>query len=232
MSSTTAVTSRLGDPQLDAAAGERGVDRVVVAVDPENGCCGTRTTWRRSRSGIRAGSGRIRSRLLGEPLGRDRPDRAVHPLVGLLAPACRTGLGSRGGSRTRRPGSKFERINRCERSSRPFACGSPGLQDHPPNLELAAEPGERIGRTATARRSRPRYPRPASPATPQAAQACGRDPTGCPAPPCEKISVPANDPRPAQLARSRPSRDATGRDRPGSCSRGSHRSHCTNSPGR
>src|SRR4051794_38060785 len=37
---------------LDPSAGEHGVDRVVVAIDRTNGCCGTRATNRRSLSGI------------------------------------------------------------------------------------------------------------------------------------------------------------------------------------
>ena len=86
MSSTTAVICGLGDADLDATTGERRVDRVVVAINPDErlrrhpdhlAAVDVRhPRWQRSHPSL----------LLDEPLGRDRANRPMHPPVGLLGP--------------------------------------------------------------------------------------------------------------------------------------------------
>ena len=82
-------------------------------------------------------------------------------------------------------------MNRCERSSTPFACGSPRVEDHPADPELPAERGERARSDARRRRSRPRDPTPASPAARRSAQDTGARPHRMSGASLEKISVPA-----------------------------------------
>ena len=78
---------RLRNAELDPAAGERGVDRVIVAINPK--------IWLlRHASHDPAVKIRqpVRQRphlgaLLQQPLSRDSSDRAMHPLVDPVTPA-------------------------------------------------------------------------------------------------------------------------------------------------
>ena len=87
-------------------------------------------------SGIRSGSGRIRVRSsTSRSAGTARIVRCTRRLTFSHQPSSWSWK-SRWFA-NRRPGSKFERMNRCERSSTPFACGSPRLEDHPADRRAA-----------------------------------------------------------------------------------------------
>ena len=98
----------------------------------------TRTTKRRSVSGIGSGSARIRSRSSASRSADDRARGAVHARVDLVSTSRRAGAGSRARWRSCRPGSKLVRMKRCERSSAPLASGSPRVEDQP--ADRAARP--------------------------------------------------------------------------------------------
>ena len=174
----------LRDADLDAAA-QRTPGRSSSRCDRpgRTAAPAPATTWRRSMSGIRPGSGRIRvCSSASRSAGTARIVRCTRRLA-FSVQASRRSWKSRWFANTR-PGSKFERMNRCERSSAPFACGSRGLEDHPADLELPAERRERARSGGRPRRSPTRGPTPASPAAPPAAAGSAPGPRGCPAPPC------------------------------------------------
>lgn len=108
---------------LDPATGERRLDRVVVAIDSDERLRRHPQHWRRSRSGIRAGSGRIRVRSSSSRCAGTARIVPWTRTFALSVHASRRSWKSRWLANTR-PGSKFERMNRCDRSSCPFACGS------------------------------------------------------------------------------------------------------------
>ena len=80
MSSTVAVTSRLGDAHLDAPTGEARVERVVVAINAEIGLLRHPDHAPAVGVGQPLGQRPHPRALLRQPLGRDRADRAMHPL--------------------------------------------------------------------------------------------------------------------------------------------------------
>ena len=114
----------LGDANLDATARERGIDRVVVAIDTQNGCCGTRTTIRRSQSGKTAAAA-ASARTPRSAVRPGRHGRCDAPAALTFSHQPSNCSWKSSGFANCRPGSKFDRMKRCERSSSPLACASP-----------------------------------------------------------------------------------------------------------
>ena len=188
VSRTVAVISRLGDADLDTPAGEARVQRVVVAIDPDQWLLGNPRHPTPVR--VDASPGRAAERPLGgQPLGRDTTDRAMRPAVHLLGPAVQLVL-------------EVQVV--CEEPARlevelkepvltlelPLRLRITGIEDDPADLQLAAEGQERLARLSRGRRSLTRGPRRASPPAPPAAQGCAPGPRGCPALPCRRSGCP------------------------------------------
>ena len=163
--------------------GEPRVDRVVVAINPE---------IRLLRHAHHVGAGRCQAAAPGS--GRIRARSSTSRSAGTARIVRCTRWLTRSHQLSswswksrwfanRRPGTKLERMNRCDRSRTPFACGSRSLEDHPADLQLPAERSELSRRAAADRRSRPPDPTPTSPAAHRADRARDRRPRGCPAPP-------------------------------------------------
>src|SRR5206468_7010023 len=77
----------LRDADLDAAPGEPRVDGVVVAIDPRIWLLRDADHGPAIQSGQPPGQRAHPQPLLDEPLRRDGPDRAMHPLIDPVAPA-------------------------------------------------------------------------------------------------------------------------------------------------
>src|SRR4051794_8424253 len=77
----------LGDANLDAAAGERGIDRVIVAIDAQIGLLRHADDEPPIAIRQRGGQRPHPLALLREAFDGNGADRAMHPLVDLLAPA-------------------------------------------------------------------------------------------------------------------------------------------------
>ena len=228
VSSTTASDLALADAHLDATAGERGVDRVVVAIDPQIRL----RRDARHRPAITSGIG-IRQRphpfaLLDEPFGRDGAAvRCTRRLTRSHQPSSCSWKSS--GFANRRPGRKLVRMNRCERSSTPLAWASPASRITQPTPSCPQN-------AANASVGRPSGRDRALAIPDQLLRQCPEPLRQRPAPrmsgaSLEKISAPAStrDQHNSQVT-TQPRR--SGPDPTGIGSRGSHRSHCTSSPGR
>jgi hypothetical protein len=134
---------------LHAAAGELGVDRVVVAIDPHIRL--RRDTHHLASVDIRHS---LRERahplaLLSQSLDGHRADRAMHPPIHTLAPAVELQLEV---GRVREPAAGLEvRTQEPVRAlNDSFGLRIGRLEDDPADLELTAERGERLARaTAT-----------------------------------------------------------------------------------
>ncbi len=135
----------LGNADLDAAPSEGRVDRVVVAIDPDE-------RLRRhpdDRSAVDVGHARGERphprTLLDKALRGDRADRPMHPVVHLVGPRVEAVLivevvrehAARLEVRTHEPVRALQQALRLR-----IAC----LEDHPAELELAAERRELHGR--------------------------------------------------------------------------------------
>ncbi len=139
---------RLGDADFDPRAGEPRIDRVIVAIEPNERLHRHPDHLPPIDNGHPRGHRPHPRLLLSKPLGRDRPDRPVHPAVGFVGPRVEpilevemvrehaTGLEVR----THEPMRALE----C-----PLRLQIPRLEDHPPQLQPPAESGERLRRAAT-----------------------------------------------------------------------------------
>ena len=103
MSNTHRGHLRLRDAHLDAAAGERRVDRVVVAINPQIGLLRHAHHLPAVEVGQPRGQRPHPLALRDEPLGRDGADRAMHTPVDLVAPAVELQLEVERGSRSAGP---------------------------------------------------------------------------------------------------------------------------------
>ncbi len=229
--STTAVISRLETRTSTRRPANAGVDRVVVAIDPHQ---------RLGRHPDAPGGGQCRASAPATAASARAPRPAARP----GPPGWCDAPGRWPSPSTRRAGP-----------------GSPVVGEHAAGLEVGAhEPvrtlqhalGLRITRLAGSptrptadrrtrrtlqsdgrpRRSPPRDPTPASPATPPTGVRLRARPHRMSGASLLKISVPAiaRDQHTSQVT-TQPRRRAA-HDPTGMCSPGSHRSHCTSSPGR
>ena len=133
-----------GDTDLDTPPGEYRVQRVVVAVDPDQRLLGDP----RHPAAIRLErhlAERPQLPLMRQPLGRDTTDRAMHPTVHLLSPAVELLL---------KVQVVRERPTRLKvRPKEPmltlqlsFRLSIPSIKDDPADLQLAAKGQERLAR--------------------------------------------------------------------------------------
>jgi len=138
---------RLRHPQLDPAAREPRVDRIIVAIHPDQRLRRHPDDLAAVHIGHRGGQRPHLLLLLDQALGRNHARRAMHPPVGLLAPRVQAVLIVEGVREhpTRLEVRTHEPVRTLQHTLR---LRIPRLQDHPPDRQLPAERGKRLRRPA------------------------------------------------------------------------------------